>query len=281
MNLRSDVNAWRLCARHERALAARSRWIQAFAVLFASLSIGVAWSGYILSGGGGVQDFARTTASLVQLMLLMVPLAALVFGVQALAGDAGGSQILFAQPVPRWVILLGTITGIFEALFTAELIGFAAAGFVIFSFAGDEGLSAFLLLIAGAAFTTLVFLGIAARIAVGSTGRRARALGLALVAWFGLVLFYDIVLLGAATMLKSGYASRLLVAGVVLNPVDALRTGLLIAAEGTAAFGTASLTFFRITGGTAAGFTWLAISIAAWIVLTILWAARKLGRIDI
>lgn len=281
MGLRNNLHAWRLCARHERALAARSRWVQAFALVFAALSLGVAASGYVLSGGAGIQDFARTSATLVQLMLLIVPIAALVFGVQTLAGEPDGAQLLFSQPVPRSVILLGTVTGLFEALFAAELIGFAAAGFVIFSFAGEEGLSAFLLLIAGAAATTLVFLAIAARIAVASTGRRARALGVALVAWFGFVLLYDVALLGIATTLKSGHATRALVAGVVLNPVDALRTGLLMGVEGTAAFGTASLAFFRVMGGTAAGFAWLAASPVVWILLAILSAAHRLRRIDL
>src|SRR5262249_8714974 len=80
--------AWRLCARHELTLAVRSRWTQIFAVVFAALSLAVAGSGYVLSGGSGVQDFARTSASLVQLVLLLVPLTPLLVGVTAPAGGA-------------------------------------------------------------------------------------------------------------------------------------------------------------------------------------------------
>jgi Cu-processing system permease protein len=53
-----------LCARQELTLSVRSRWTQIFAGVFAALSLAVASSGYILSGGGSVQDFARTAASL-------------------------------------------------------------------------------------------------------------------------------------------------------------------------------------------------------------------------
>jgi hypothetical protein len=42
---------------------------------------------------------------------------------------------------------------------------------------------------------------------------------------------------------------RLLVASVLLNPVDAIRIGALLVTEGTAAFGSASLAFFRFTIG--------------------------------
>ena len=51
----------RLCAAQELTLAIRSRWTQIFAAAFAVLALAVAGSGYILSGGSGVQDFARTT----------------------------------------------------------------------------------------------------------------------------------------------------------------------------------------------------------------------------
>jgi Cu-processing system permease protein len=79
------MNTIWLCARQERVLAARSRWMQVFAAVFALLALGVSASGYILSGGHGVQTFARTAASLLQLVVLLVPLSALVMGVLALA----------------------------------------------------------------------------------------------------------------------------------------------------------------------------------------------------
>ncbi len=74
----------------------RSRWTQIFAAVFAALSLAVAGSGYVLSGGAGMQDFARTAASLVQLVLLLTPLTSLVIGVLALAPGKGlGGAALF------------------------------------------------------------------------------------------------------------------------------------------------------------------------------------------
>jgi len=58
-----------LCARYELLLAVRSRWLQVFAAVFAAVSLAIAGSGYILSGGHGVQDFSRTAVSLVQVVL--------------------------------------------------------------------------------------------------------------------------------------------------------------------------------------------------------------------
>ena len=108
-------------------------------------------SGYVLSGGHGVQDFARTAASLVQLVLLLVPLTSLLIGVLSLAPERGAAELLFSQPVARRTILLGKLLGLFEALVAAQALGFGAAGVVIFSQSGNEGLSGFLILFAASA----------------------------------------------------------------------------------------------------------------------------------
>ena len=138
-----------LVARQELVLAVRSRWTQIFALVFAALALAVAASGYVLSGGHGVQDFARTAASLVQLVLLLVPLTSLLIGVLSLAPERGAAELLFSQPISRRTILLGKLLGLFEALVGAQALGFGAAGLVIFSQSGNEGLAGFVMLFAG------------------------------------------------------------------------------------------------------------------------------------
>jgi Cu-processing system permease protein len=271
-----------LCARQELLLALRSRWTQIFAIAFAALALSVAGSGYVLSGGYGVQDFARTAASLVQLVLLLVPLTSLVIGVLALAPERGAAELLFAQPVRRRSILLGKLLGLFEALVAAQAMGFGLAGLVVFWQSGEEGVGGFLLLMLGSAVLTAVFLGIAALVSAGATGRRrTRALAVALVVWLVTVVLFDVATLGAASLLPSGIASRLLCVAVLVNPVDAVRTGALLGAEGTTAFGAASLAFFRFTGGSFGAVLMLATSALVWIILPPLLAVRRLHRSDI
>ena len=270
-----------LCSRQERLLAVRSRWTQIFAAVFACLSLAVAASGYILSGGHGVQDFSRTAVSLVQLVLLLVPLTALVIGVLSLAPERGASELLFSQPVSRKSILLGRLLGLFQALAGAQAIGFGAAGIVVFSQAGQQGIGGFLLLVLGSLVMTVVFLGIAAAVASGSTGRRSRPLAIALVIWFVAVVLYDVAALGVASLLPSGSASRLLILAVVLNPVDAVRTGTLLGIQGTAAFGAASLAFLRFTRGAANAAWLLSFSLLLWMVLPAALAIRRLKKADL
>ncbi len=271
-----------LVARQELLLAARSRWTQIFAAVFALLALAVSSSGYILSGGRGFQDFARTSASLVQLVVLVVPLAALLMGVLALAPERGTAELLFSQPISRRAILVGKLLGLLAALAAAEFVGFGLAGLVVFSSTGEEGGWGYALLVLGSVLLTAAFLGIAALIAAGAVGRkRTRALALAVVVWFVAVILADLAALGVASLLPSTAASRLLVVSVIANPAGAVRTGALLGIEGTAAFGSASLALLRFAGGAAAAAVLLAASVLTWVVAPVAAAARRLSRVDL
>jgi len=271
-----------LVARQELLLAARSRWTQIFAGVFAILALGVSASGYILSGGYGFQDFARTSASLVQLVVLVVPLASLLMGVLSLAPERSTAELLFSQPVSRRTILIGKLLGLFVALAAAEFVGFGLAGLVVFSTTGEEGGGGYVLLVLSSLLLTAAFLAIAALLAAGAVGRkRTRALALALVVWFVAVILFDLVALGVASLLPSTAASRLLIVSVIANPAGAVRTGALLGIQGTAAFGSASLAFLRFTGGPARAAVLLALSILAWVVLPTVAAMSRLSRVDL
>jgi len=276
------VRHLQLFAREELVLALRSRWTQIFAAVFGVLAFAVAGAGYVLSGGHGVQDFARTAVSLVQLVLLLVPLTALVIGVLSLAPERGAAELVYSQPVARGTILLGKLLGLFQALAAAQAIGFGAAGAVVYGQAGPEGLSGFLLLVAASLVTTAVFLGLAALLAAGAVGRkRTRALALALVVWFAAVALVDLTALGLASLLPSGSASRVLMVAAVLNPIGAVRTATLLATLGTGAFGAASLALFRFMGGATGTALVLGLSLVAWLVLPTLVAVRRLRKADV
>lgn len=270
-----------LCARQELLLAVRSRWLQLFAAVFAGLSLAVGAAGYVLSGGYGLQDFGRTAASLVQLVLLLVPLTSVTFGALALTPERGISELLFAQPVPRAHILAGRYLGLFASLAAAEAIGFGAAGLVLYGQAGALDLGAFVGVVAISLALTAVFLSAAAMLAQTRTGRRARVLALALVVWFVAVVLYDVAVLGMASLLRSGTASRLLMTAVLVNPIDAARTAAFMAVEGTAAFGAASLALLRFTGSVTAVMLLASSSLVFWTIVPLLIAARRLDRADL
>jgi Cu-processing system permease protein len=274
------MRALLLCAAQELTVATRSRWTQMFAIVFTLLALGVAWSGYIFAGGSGTQDFARTAASLVELVVLLVPLAALILGVQSLTPDAE-SELLYSQPASRRTILIGRLLGVLAALSAAQFAGFGAAGLVIFWNSGREGIGVFLLLVLGAVLLTAIFLAIAAAVVSGKRRGRARHLAIVLVIWFAATILFDVAALAAASILPSGYAARLLIVASIVNPIDAVRTSAGFLAEGTTAFGAASLAFLRFTRGMTNAALLLLLSLVVWIVAPALVAMWRMERTDL
>lgn len=271
-----------ISAAEQWTLAVRSRQVAIFAGVFAALAMAVAASGYVLTGGTGLQDFARTSASLVELVLLLVPLASLMVGATAFTPDRGAAELRYSQPVPRRTLLAGQLTGLFLALVAAETIGFGAAGVVLFWRTGATGAGGFLGVMTAGAALTAVFLALAAAIAGGATSRgRARVLAFSLVSWLAAVALVDVAALGASSWLTSGAASRLLMVTAILNPVGAVRTGVMLALDGTAAFGAASLAFLRFTGGATGAYGWLVASVMAWTAGGFVIGARRLERADL
>jgi Cu-processing system permease protein len=271
-----------LVARQELVLSLRSRWTQTFAVVFALLALAVGASGYVLSGGSGLEDFARTAASLLQIVLMLVPLTAVVFGVMAFTPETGAAELLFSQPIARRAILIGKLIGLVLALAAAQTIGFGVAGLALFLRTGSDGAASFVTVWIAALVLTAVFGALAAAIAGGSTSaRRARSLAIAVVVWFAAVVLFDVAALGVASLLSSGAASRFLMIAAILNPVDAVRTGTLLAVEGTTAFGAGSLAFLRFAGGPVTAAVWLVLSIIAWMILACVIADVRLRRADL
>ena len=99
--------------------------------------------------------------------------------------------------------------------------------------------------------------------------------------WFVCAILFDVAALGAASLMRSGTASRFLIACVLVNPVDAARTGALLGLEGTAAFGAASLAFLRFTGGPVGAAILIAASLILWTAVPVAAAMHRLRRTDI
>lgn len=207
--------------RKELRDAARSRWLIGFAATFALTALALT----LAQGRGGDatgQGFTRTTAGLVNLCLLLVPLLALSLGAGSVAGERerGTLTALLSQPISTTELLLAKYIGLVLAVWVAIALGFGVAGVVLAIISPVAGVSEYLqfaLLSAGLA-ATMVSMGML--ISVWSDSRM-KALAMAIVVWFVLVLFYDFAAIGVALSVSS--SGRSLLAAVLLNPVEAAR----------------------------------------------------------
>ena len=108
-----DTNAITTIARQELVINIRNRWTMVFAGVFGVLVLAISYFGLVTGGMVGFQGFARTSASLVNIVLYLVPLVALVMGTLSFTSEKSASELLFSQPVTRTEILLGKYFGLF------------------------------------------------------------------------------------------------------------------------------------------------------------------------
>jgi Cu-processing system permease protein len=208
--------------RKEIADAVSNRWLLGYAALMGVLGLAAAGTGIQSSSGLALQTFGRTTATLMNLCLLLAPLVAVLMGAASIAGERerGTLEHLLAQPLTRSRLLLGKHAGLLVALTAATIAGFLPAGLLVAWHAGPGVLPHYALFPAIAAVVGASML--AAGMAVSVASRTAvQAQGTAVFLWFALVLLYDLVLMG--TLAIGGMPVELLGAALVANPIDAAR----------------------------------------------------------
>lgn len=210
--------------------AVTNRWLIAYSLLLGGLGLAATATGLDSASGLAIQAFGRTTATLMNLCLLLSPLVAVVMGAALIAGEQerGTLENLLAQPLTRAELLLGKHFGLLAALTAATAAGFVPAGLAIAIAAGPGMLAHYLLFPTIAALAGAAMAALGALISVSSRSA-VHAQGMAMVTWFAFVLLYDLILMGSLAI--SGMPAEWLAAALVGNPVDAARVLGVLALE--------------------------------------------------
>jgi len=245
--------------------AVRSRWLIIYAVAFAVLALALSYLGERNLGSLGFENFSRTTASLINLCLLLAPLIALSLGAGSIAGEkeSGNLTYLLSQPLERWELLTGKYAGLVAAISIATIAGFGVAGMVIAFYATTMDVGTYLLLLGLMIALIAVMTGLGMMASVLSSSR-VQALGVALLIWFFAVLFFDLVLIGLVS--GASLEGQTMLFAVLLNPVEIVRVLAIINLEPDlevlGPFGSYLLERFGTGGATAV----LSAALAVWVI---------------
>jgi Cu-processing system permease protein len=259
--------AW-IIAVHQSRDVLRKRWVIAYAVVLAvtgDLLLRLAGSG------------PSALVSLLNVVLLLIPLIALILGSASLYSAREFTELLLAQPIPRRSLFIGLYFGLTVPLAAATALGLALP-FVI-ERALDQATAPMLaLLVAVSVLLVAVFTGLAFLVTV-SVRDRARGLGVAILAWLGMGLLYDGLVLAAATAFRDWPIERALLAAMVLNPIDLARTILLLRLDVAALMGYTGAVF-RSAFGTTGSATIAILALGLWVMVPWWLGARAFDRSD-
>src|SRR5574340_1522981 len=103
----------------------RNRWVLAVALVFTAFALVIAYFGAAQQGTAGFRSIELTIASLVSLVIYLIPLIALLLGFDAIVGERerGSLELLLSLSISRAELLLGKYSGLAAALSMATLAG--------------------------------------------------------------------------------------------------------------------------------------------------------------
>ena len=249
----------------------RNRWVLAVALVFAVFSLVIAYAGGAQQGTVGLRSLEFTVTSLVSLVIYLVPLIALLLGFDAIVGERerGSLDLLLALPITRLELLLGKYLGLAAALTLSTVAGFALVAGVLYQRFGASALYHYGGFVLSSVLLGLAFLSLAVLLSVLARDR-TRASGLAIALWFGLVLVFDLLLLGLLVATGGQVGGEAFAYLLLLNPADIFRIlNVFSLDDAQRLYGLASIlppAMGQVGGLTAAMLAWIAgpLLIASW-----------------
>ena len=242
------MNTTTKIVRYELRDVLRSRALIVYALFFFGLT-----DVLLRFGGGG----ARAALSLMNVVLLLIPLVAIVFGTIYLYNAREFTELLLAQPVHRRQLFAGQYLGLALSLSAAFVTGLGSA---LALHAGDD-------------------VDHLATLIVARVDDKVKGIGIAIGLWLaGTVLYDGLVMLGL--MVFADYPlERPALAAMIANPIDLARVLILMRLDVSALMGYTGAVFEKFFGS-AGGTALASLALVLWTGVPLLLGARRFQRKD-
>jgi len=249
----------------------RNRWVLAVALVFTVFALSIAYFGSAQQGAVGFRSIEVTIASLVSLVIYLIPLIALLLGFDAIVGERerGSLDLLLSMPITRFELLLGKYLGLAGALTFSTIAGFGLVGIVLSAQLDLNALFHYFRFMLSSVLLGCAFLSLAVMLSVFASDR-TRASGLAIALWFFFVLIFDLLVLGVLVVTGGQWGGEALPYVMLLNPADVFRILNIFTLEdvrtlyGLATVFPATLAQPWLLGLVMAGWIAAPLAIAAW-----------------
>jgi len=205
----------------------RSRWFMVYTLVFGGVVVALFASGLTESRIMGFTGLSRMLVTYLQITMAVLPLFVLITTVRSVAGDreAGIFEYMLSLPVSLASWFWGKLLGRFFVVFLPVVLAmFAAVAWGMYK--GVEIPWTQVLFYTGFLISLAwCFLGIG--MLVSTLARSSDvATGSAFLIWLFLLLFLDLILLGA--LIKEGLPPETIIAIALANPLQVFRTGAML-----------------------------------------------------
>lgn len=242
----------------------KNRMVVFYTIFLLAISIGL----FSISG-----DPIKGIASLLNIVLLVTPLASIIFATIYFYNSYEFIELLSSQPIRRKTILFSQYFGLCLSLIVSLLVGL---GIPLLLFAPGK---ISLILLLSACGLTMAFVSLAMLSAL-LTRDKARGIGLSILLWFYFTILYDALMLMIMFAFIDYPMESITLAMVACNPIDLARVVVLLQMDVSALMGYTGAMMQEILGRSA-GIIAATVVMLLWILLPLTLAVRKFNRRDL
>lgn len=244
----------------------RSRWNYIYFGFYLVLTSSL----LLLSG-----DVSSVVISLMNVILILCPLIATMFGVMYAYNSREFTTLLLAQPIRRTAIFWGQYFGLAISLSLSLLLG-VGFPFLYYGLTNTDAGTDFLILLGNGIILTFVFSGLSFLIAL-KNDNKIRGFGLAILSWLFFAVIYDGLVLLLLLFFRDYPLENVSLGLSILNPIDLSRIIILLQLDISALMGYTGAVFQKFFG-TAFGAIVALTSLSIWVLVPTFWIksyARK------
>jgi len=222
-------------------------------------------------------DLSRVIISMMNVVLILCPLIATMFGIMYYYNSREFTELLLAQPIKRISIFWGQYLGLASSLSVSLLLGIGLP-FVTYGLFFSSEIWNFMVLLLNGVALSFIFSGIAFFIALKNENK-IRGFGLAILCWLFFAVIYDGIFLVLLMIFREYPLEQFSLIATVLNPIDLSRILLLLKLDISALMGFTGAVFKQFLG-TGSGILVAGLVLTFWVGLPLLGIRRVALRKD-
>ncbi|MBK7377066.1 MAG: ABC transporter permease subunit [Ferruginibacter sp.] len=216
---------------------------------------------------------AKGLLSLLNIILIIVPLVSLLFSAIYVYNSAEFLELLVSQPLKRRTIWLSLFAGLSVSMATAFFVG---VGIPIILF--EATATGFMMLGTGL-FLSIIFVAIAMLAAV-KTRDKAKGIGVSILLWLYFSIIFDGLVLFILFQFADYPLERPMIGLTALNPIDLARILILLKMDVSVMMGYTGA-IFKDFFGTQAGLIASFVVLLVWVIMPAWFSLRKFNRKDL
>jgi len=217
-----DIRNVLLIMRKEASESLKNRWFIIYTVCFSVLALLVLLFSTMGGEIAGFSGFGRTAASIINLVLIFIPLIAVITGGISISQEreSGTLSYLLSHPIGKNEVFVGKFFGLLITIWFSILLGFGIAGAGVAIMGGQGDVTGYLLTVLLSILLAACFLSIGFLVSVYS-GKASKAIGISVFLWLLFIILGDLGIMGTTVVMDLGIKQVFALA--LLNPAEVFK----------------------------------------------------------